>query len=134
MMKTVFADAFYFLALVNARDASHQRCLDYTIRLTCRMITTSWILTEVADALSHPVNRPLFIQLIESLVTNPMVEVVPPSEAVFAAGVKLFSDRPDKGWSLTDCISMHVMTERGVSHALTGDRHFVQAGFTIEFP
>lgn len=40
-----------------------------------------------------------------------------------------YRDRPDKDWSLTDCLSFEVMSERGVTTALTADRHFTQAGF-----
>ena len=41
----------------------------------------------------------------------------------------LFERRPDKGWSLTDCISFVVITDRGLTEALTGDHDFQQAGF-----
>jgi uncharacterized protein len=41
----------------------------------------------------------------------------------------LYGRRPDKAWSLTDCISFEVMTERGITEALTSDHHFMQAGF-----
>ena len=44
-------------------------------------------------------------------------------------GVALFAQRPDKEWSLTDCISFVVMREHGLSDALTADHHFEQAGF-----
>ena len=53
----------------------------------------------------------------------------PAHEPWFARGKELYGDRPDKSWSLTDCISFVVMTERGISDALTGDHHFVQARF-----
>jgi hypothetical protein len=43
--------------------------------------------------------------------------------------VRLFESRPDKDWSLTDCLSFMVMAERQLPKALTSDRHFVQAGF-----
>jgi predicted nucleic acid-binding protein len=43
--------------------------------------------------------------------------------------VRLFESRPDKDWSLTDCLSFMVMAERQLHKALTSDRHFVQAGF-----
>lgn len=45
--------------------------------------------------------------------------------SVFDRRFDLYSQRPDKGWSLTDCISFVVMIDRG----LTGDHHFEQAGF-----
>ena len=45
-------------------------------------------------------------------------------------GVALYAERPDKDWSLTDCISFVVMRKMDITEALTGDRHFEQAGFT----
>jgi predicted nucleic acid-binding protein len=41
----------------------------------------------------------------------------------------LYHLRPDKQWSLTDCISFLVMSEEGITEALTADHHFEQAGF-----
>jgi predicted nucleic acid-binding protein len=41
----------------------------------------------------------------------------------------MYRDRPDKAWSLTDCISFEVMREAGLTDALTADEHFRQAGF-----
>jgi len=55
------------------------------------------------------------------------------SFVVYQAGFDLFAARPDKAWSLTDCISFAVMTERGLSEALTADQHFEQAGFRAAF-
>ena len=60
-----------------------------------------------------------------------MFLVLPGSRESFQAGLELYRSRPDKEWSLTDCISFVVMKERGIAEALTGNRHFEQAGFTI---
>lgn len=49
---------------------------------------------------------------------------------LFDLGVELYRTRDDKEWSLTDCISFVVMRREGLTEALTGDRHFEQAGFT----
>jgi len=46
----------------------------------------------------------------------------------------LYEQRPDKEYSLTDCISMQVMKAMGITEVLTHDRHFVQEGFIILFP
>ena len=62
-------------------------------------------------------------------MSDPQVTIVSPSASLFDRGVELFAKRPDKCWSLTDCISFVVMEEQGIMHALTGDRHFEQAGF-----
>jgi hypothetical protein len=55
------------------------------------------------------------------------------SPTVYQAGFDLFATRPDKAWSLTDCISSGVMTGRKLSEALTADHHFEQAGFRAVF-
>ena len=59
------------------------------------------------------------------------VEIVPSTSDLFRRGTDLFSARPDKEWSLTDCISCIVMNERDINDALTNDHHFEQAGFRI---
>lgn len=41
----------------------------------------------------------------------------------------LFMSHPDKNWSITDCMSFVVMQERELTHALSADHHFDQAGF-----
>jgi predicted nucleic acid-binding protein len=70
-----------------------------------------------------------FLNLLRSLRANAAFEIVPPDPDLFERGIDLFARRADKAWSLTDCISFVVMTERGLTEALTGDHHFEQAGF-----
>ena len=127
----LFADTFYYLALVNENDLAHQRALDLSRSLQGRTITTAWVLTEVADAPAAPPQRGVFTALLECLRADPNVTIVPPSQDLFQRGIKLFNDRPDKEWSLTDCISFVVMDSYSLSDALTGDHHFEQAGHTV---
>lgn len=87
----------------------------------------------MADALCDPPNRSTFLALIRALQKDPFTEIVPATPDLFDRGLDLYARRPDKTWSLTDCISFVVMTERGLTEALTGDRHFEQAGFQALF-
>ena len=129
-MIPVFADTYYFLALRNPKDEGHARAVETTGRLAGRRVmTTAWVLTEMADALAKPANRAGFVELMAILADDPDVEVVPPSPDLFERGVALYAGRPDKAWSLTDCISFAVMADLGLDEALTGDHHFEQAGF-----
>lgn len=98
-------------------------------KLTEPILTTAWVLTEVADAMAGPGLRQVFLRLLETLKADPNCTIVPPTEALFDQGVRFYGDRPDKDWSLTDCISFVVMRQHGITRALTGDRHFEQAGF-----
>ena len=123
-MRTVFADTFYYFAFVNERDPAHWKAVDFTQNFTGRL------LTEVADGWSNPKGwRSYFKVLLSALRSNPTVSIVPFSQELFDAGIERYIDRPDKEWSLTDCISFIVMERGGLTEGLTGDHHFEQAGF-----
>lgn len=128
-MTVAFADTFYFLALVNPRERRHALAVEYSRNASVALVTTAWVVTEVGNTLSRAPNREVFLRLLDDLNAAPDNEVVPPSEELFTAGLKLFRERPDKSWSLTDCISFVVMEQRSISDALTGDHHFEQAGY-----
>ncbi len=124
-----FADSYYYLALVNERDAGHEKALEFSRRYRGQTVTTEWVLIEVADALSTPKLRPIFLDILGEIENNPGLTVVEASHQLFQRGVELFSRRLDKAWSLTDCISFLVMRDHGINEALTADHHFEQAGF-----
>ena len=129
-MSEVFADTYYFLALLAPADEGHAAAVAASRTLPVRLVTTAWVLVEVADALSGSATRLRCAGFIEDLERKPMFLVLPGSRESFQAGLELFRSRPDKDWSLTDCLSFVAMKERGIAEALTGDRHFEQAGFT----
>jgi len=128
-MTATFADTFYFLALLNRRDRAHDRAMEALGQRRGRLVTTEFVLLEVADACADPADRPEFLRLIDSLASGPEVLIEPVSASLFQAGLELYRHRPDKDWSLTDCTSFVVMQREGITEALTGDRHFEQAGF-----
>jgi uncharacterized protein len=130
-MKTVFADTFYFLAWNNAKDRAHEWACEYARQRDIGLVTTAWVLTEVANALCGINTRLSVRTLLEPLKRNPNHTIVPPDSDLFHQGLSLYYSRPDKEWSLTDCISFLVMEDRKIREALTGDRHFAQAGFEI---
>ena len=100
---------------------------------TGRLLTTEWVLLQLADALSAPAARSTAVAFLQAIRADALFEVVGYVPAVYRAGFDLFAARPDKAWSLTDCISFGVMAERGLSEALTADHHFEQAGFRAIF-
>jgi hypothetical protein len=128
-MNRTFADSFYFFAVLNPTDGAHQRALEFATRHEEPIVTTAWVLTELADGLAVTTHRAAFSRLVARLKADPENEIVPPTEELMARGIELYDARPDKQWSLTDCISFLVMQERQISEALTGDHHFEQAGF-----
>ena len=132
-MNVSFGDSFYFLALFNPKDRAHGHALQFIALGSMRLLTTQYVLLEVADAFAAPQDRPRFMELMKMLKDSIDVTVIPGSEELFARGVDLYRRRPDKHWSLTDCLSFVVMQDHGITDALTGDQHFRQAGFTPLF-
>jgi predicted nucleic acid-binding protein len=70
---------------------------------------------------------------VQRILAKPVIRVIPQSRSSFLAGLDLYSQRPDKGYSLVDCISMQTMRREGLTEALTNDRHFEQEGFRALF-
>ncbi|MCG3131096.1 MAG: hypothetical protein FLDDKLPJ_01872 [Phycisphaerae bacterium] len=128
-MTFYFADSYYYLALLNPADEDHARVVQRTRGLKHSLVTSTWVLTEVADAFALPAHRAAFVRLVETLRADDKVTVVKASQDLFDRGVELYRKRTDKRWSLTDCISFTVMEQMQIREALTADHHFEQAGF-----
>jgi uncharacterized protein len=131
----VFADTFYWIALVNSRDSAHAAVLGYSRNLGSRLVlTTDEVLIELlAFCASDPQLRLEAALTVQDILATRGVRVVPQSRECFLSGLALYQSRPDKGYSLTDCISMQTMRHEGVTEALTNDRHFEQEGFRALF-
>ena len=87
---TVFADTFYFLALLSVRDAAHQRAIQATRALKGRLLTTAWVITELADGMASERNRKRFLEFFDRLSRNPQFSIVPCSAPLFDQGIELF--------------------------------------------
>lgn len=129
MSTAVFADTHYYLALCNPRDVAHPRAVEASRQFTGSVVTSAWVIQELADGLAAPPARAGFLQLLESLEEDAATIIVQSDQSLWRKGLELYRSRRDKAWSLTDCISFEIMRERGITVALTGDHHFEQAGF-----
>ena len=131
-MTRVFVDTVAWIALLNVDDTLYQqaqRVMETLRQQRARLITTEFVLLEVADALSAPSIRSQTVAFIEGLRHMPILQIVPVTQALLADGWTLYSQRSDKDWGLTDCTSFVVMTQEQITRAFTSDRHFEQAGF-----
>jgi len=61
-MKPVFADTFFFLALLNPSDAAHQRASELSRNVRRPRVTTAWVLAEVGDPMLVGGNRAVFLE------------------------------------------------------------------------
>ena len=128
----VFPDTAYVNARINTRDQWHEAAVRWQRKLAAerrQLITTEFVLVEIADGLAAVRFRLQAAQVIAALQASALVEIIPASSDLFTAAFELYRSRPDKDWGLTDCASFVVMRGRALSEALTTDEHFRQAGF-----
>jgi hypothetical protein len=128
----VFVDTAAWIALLNVSDALHncaEQVMSKLLQQKTLLVTTEFVLLEVADALSAPNIRVKTINFINGLRQLRILQIVPISHELFINGWTLYSQRSDKGWGLTECISFVVMNQQQITTAFTSDRHFEQAGF-----
>jgi predicted nucleic acid-binding protein len=128
-MRAVFADTAYYVAVLNERDSLYPNAKTYAAQPDWTYVTTEYVLVEVANFYSRSGRRGHFVTLDARLRTAQNTVIIAANSELYRAGLALFAARPDKEWSLTDCTSFAVMTDRKMTDALTADAHFTQAGF-----
>jgi len=131
-LRAVFADANYWVALLNPKEELHPDAKRVSEELgPCRIVTSEFVLLEMLKLLAAPRLRlkGIALRLIEDMRADPNMEVVPASSALFQKACKTYGQREDKKWDAIDCSSLVIMQERDISEALTYDKHFEQMGF-----
>ena len=133
-MTKLFLDASYAIALSATTDRYHRLAEKLAEKIeaeSTQLITTRAVVLEIGNALAKLRYRNAAVKLLTALEEDPNVEIVTLSEELYNRGWLLYRGRMDKEWSLTDCISLIVMQEHGLTEALTTDKHFQQAGFKV---
>lgn len=127
-------DTLYLVARLNPRDQWHERAHALSTEFSdARLVTTESILLEVLNffAAYRPEMRQTVASFARAALEDSNIEVIRHTPDLFLKGLDLYESRFDKGYSLTDCISMAVLRERRITDVLTHDRHFAQEGFNI---
>lgn len=128
-MTGTFVDTSYVVALVNPRDENHEKANELVDAYDKKpLLVTDAVLLEIGNSLAKGYKQNA-IEIIEEFFDSPEVEIVRLDEILFDKAFELYKSHTDKTWGLVDCISFVVMRERGITNALTSDKHFVQAGF-----
>lgn len=105
-----------------------QACIAYQQAST--RLTHNYIIAEyVALANARRLPRASVLDFVIDLLGSPGIETVWIDESIHRAAVELLTLRQDKTYSLCDAVSFILMRQRGITEALTTDRHFDQEGF-----
>ena len=135
-MRRIFADTLYWLALANPRDQWHDAAKRLSASLTgLSLVTTEEVLIEFLTWFSNhgPQGRSHAGTTVRTILRDSASHVVPQTHEGFLTALDLYEQRPDKRYSMTDCISMQTMRSMGLTEVLTHDEHFTQEGFRILF-
>ena len=128
MMKTLI-DTSFVVALINKKDEDHEKALELSFNFNRKpTIITDAVLLEIGNSLSRHFKKEC-VETIEGFFESEEVEVIRLDESLFNKAFELYKIHADKTWGLVDCISFVVMKEQNITDALTGDKHFTQAGF-----
>lgn len=133
MRNKLFLDTSYAIALAVGSDSNHQTALQIASSVETAgisLVTTRAIMLAIGNALSKRRFRDSTIRLLTSLEDDATVEIVEITRELYQRAFRLFQDRADKNWGVIDCLSFIVMTDIGLTEALSADVHFQQADFT----
>ena len=133
-MTEIFADACFWIAFLNPRDALHDMAqLLYQEYSGRQILTSELVLVETLNFMASygAQGRSSAVHLVRGFERNTNVKVEPLRTEHFWNAVALYNARADQEWGLVDCASFQLMRSRNIQDALTNDHHFTQAGFTI---
>ncbi len=127
-------DTAGLLCCFDRSDNRHQQAASL-FRSARYRITHSYVFAEfIALCRSRRLNAQLAIGFVETLMHDPLTQVIWVDSGLAEQALDLLKDRPDKTYSLCDAVSFVVMRLQGVQEALTTDRHFDQEGFVRLLP
>ena len=133
-MNRVFADASYWIALLNPQDELHERAVTLAQEFsTATIVTSEMVLVEVLNSFSRRGRflRGAAAQAVRAIMKNRGVVVWPQTTQQLQDALVKYEQAGDKTWSVTDCASFQIMQTERISDALTHDRHFAQADYGV---
>ncbi len=133
-MSALFVDAQFWIARFHPNDQWHERARELEVQVEERsLLTSEAVLVEFLNFFSsfRPEIRREAVHVAARIHEGSAIEVVASSSRLFQRGRRFYEQRPDKTYSMVDCMSMVIMRGRDITEVLTNDDHFAQEGFTV---
>lgn len=134
MGNRIFVDTSGWHALIDRRDADHGRTAALVKGLIgggARLVSTDYVLDESITLTRMRSGHRAALKLLELVEQTSALDLEWIGSERFARAKGLFRKYHDQAFSFTDCTSFVVMSELGLSEAITGDEHFRVAGFSL---
>jgi uncharacterized protein len=110
-MRQVFVDTAYWVAQFDVRDQLHAKALELESQVkSVELLTSELVLTEFLNYFCNGGNqtREEVSGTVQDIIDDPKIQIVWQTQTLFESGLALYQSRLDKGYSLTDCVSMVV--------------------------
>ena len=133
-MGELFVDTSAWYPLVVRSHPDHSRmssALRDRILAGARVVTTNLVIAETHVLLLRRAGIAAALGFVQRVRQPPNVIVVSTSALEDVAVDSWLARDNDQQFSLTDAVSFAVMSERGISEALTLDHHFAVSGFAM---
>ena len=135
-MKALFVDTAGWMACADAGDPAHAQCRaarDGALEAGQTLITSDFVVDETLTLLRVRLGLRAAETWWQQIDRSSRLRWERVDSDRFEKARQLFFRFRDKEFSFTDCTSFVIMREARLTHALTTDRHFRQAGFHV-FP
>ena len=126
-MDTILVDTHYLIALINRFDQWHRSAIDIADQISnSNLIVTESVIVETLNFFAEFRSevKEHAAETVEDFSANSQVRTIEQTTSLLKDGLQLYKSRLDKGYSLTDCISMKVCRDLGISKVLTNDKPF----------
>src|ERR1700730_11873268 len=121
-------DATFIVGYLNPRDQHHTKAQESMPRVenALEVLITEAVLVEIGNLLHPTQHRARAAEFIEACYVSDNITVIAVDTDLLKRAVQFYRQHSDKTWGLTDCISFVVMSDRGLTTAVTADRDFQQ--------
>ena len=131
MSSPVFLDTGAIYALADHNDTDHETVRVIYADPEQRFVTHDLVLVETFSLLTKRLHKQAALRTVDALRGSSRVEIMPLTPDLLEAAWVRCQRFADKEWDWIDCTSFEVMERRRLQEALSLDRHFAQAGFTL---
>jgi uncharacterized protein len=129
----IFVDTSAWYALEDEDEINHIKAREVLAEIATGkygiIITTDYVLDETMTLLRSKKGLSVAVAFIDKIRKSKSIRVFWVSESIFDKALVMFRKAVDWQPSFTDCTSVALMKDLGITEAFTLDDHFRQAGF-----
>ena len=133
-MNVLFVDTAGWMAMADSKDPLNGPAIaarDMWLEQNGTLVTSNYIADESLTLIRMRIGLNAAKRWWEMVSRSPRCKMHRITSEQEQAAIKWFFSWQDQSFSFTDCTSFVLMKELGISKVLTGDHHFITAGFEI---